>query len=371
MADLRELLRRSEVMVAPDRDFVTHLRERCHEELAAPDTTRVARHPDPAAGGSIVDLVDGQQRKERTRPRGRRVAVAAAAAVALIVGASLLVVGGRGDDTDVIDRPPQTVPTTPTTRLPLPDGLEGLPPAGASPSTPATGQLIARLAVPVWVYEDGRVISARWTSYEDWTGFLEQRLSPSGVELVRAELLANGPIGECGGTMGFYAYKDGARFVCEQPGASTYLLNGGSDTHVRNERSSYPRLWELPYGAASWLPPSAWADAEPKPFVPSKYQLQIGVVDDVGRAAPAIDVPAMLEYLPSDVAGLLTAATPCTLGPACFELTTEDARRIAAALAIAGPTNGIDGELTGRFGTYGLSFVPYLPHGSPVWCCGG
>jgi hypothetical protein len=386
MADLRELLRRSEVTVAPDRDFATNLRDLCHEELAAPATNRVAEHPDPEAGGPIVDLVDEQQRtgRGRARPSGRRFAAvaAAAAAVALIVGASLLVRNSSGDDVDVIDQPPPTpVPTTPTTRPPLPDGLKGLPPEGATPSTPETGQLLANLAVPIWVYEDGRVISARWTTGSDWTGFLEQRLSPSGVELVRAEILANGPIGECGGTMGWYAYGDGERVVCERPGESTYVLNGGSsDTHVSPapDASWYFRLWELPYGAPSWLPSSAWLDPEPKPFGPSEYQLQIGIVDDAGRAASPIDVPAMLDSLPSEAAGLLSSATPCPapLGganSACVALSTEDARETAAALGI-GPSDEYSlpfDQLTGLFGTYAFDFVPYLPHGSPVWCCGG
>ena len=100
MTDLRELLRRSEVTVAPDRDFVTNLRELCREELAASDTSRVAEHPGPEESGHIIDLVDEQQRTGRGRggpeqPSGRasglRIAVAAAAAVALVVGASLLV----------------------------------------------------------------------------------------------------------------------------------------------------------------------------------------------------------------------------------------------------------------------------------------
>jgi hypothetical protein len=387
MADLRELLRRSEVTVAPDRDFATNLRELCHVELAAPDTNRVAEHPDHEGGGPIIDLVDERQRKRRGReratrqPSGRRFAAVAAAVIALIVGASLLVRNSSGDDVDVIDQPPSTpAPTTPTTRPPLPDGLTGLPPDGATPSTPETGQLLANLAVPIWVYEDGRVISARWTTGFDWTGFLEQRLSPSGVELVRAEILANGPVGECGGTMGWYAYGDGERVVCERPGESTYVLNPGGDTHVSPapDGSGYFRLWELPYGAPSWLPASAWLDPEPKPFVPSEYQLQIAVVDDAGQvAASPIDVPAMLDSLPSEATELLSSATPCPalLGganSACFVLSTEDARQVAATLAIdAAGWDDFYAQAANRFGIYGFGFVPYLPHGSPVWCCGG
>ena len=100
MTDLRELLRRSEVTVAPDRDFVTNLRELCHELLAAPDMSRVVEDRDAEESGPIIDLIDEQHRTGRGgggpeqpsgRARGRRIAVAAAAAIALVVGASLLV----------------------------------------------------------------------------------------------------------------------------------------------------------------------------------------------------------------------------------------------------------------------------------------
>jgi len=165
MADLRELLRRSEVTVAPDRDFVTNLRELCHEELAAPDTSRVAEHPGPEESGPIIDLVDEQHRTGRGRggpeqPNGRasrrRIAVAAAAAVALVVGTSLLV------------RPAND------------NGIETTPPAGevtvASSSTASTTVNPAELQ-PVQVardfldaYSDGDADRALTYLTEDSTG---------------------------------------------------------------------------------------------------------------------------------------------------------------------------------------------------------
>jgi hypothetical protein len=89
-------------------------------------------------------------------------------------------------------------------------GFVGLPPEGATPSAPESGELVASLwshirLDPVWgtgelfLYADGRVI---WTrrdgrslgegANEHSTGFLEQRLTPEGIELVRSEILATG-----------------------------------------------------------------------------------------------------------------------------------------------------------------------------------
>jgi hypothetical protein len=284
--------------------------------------------------------------------------VAAAAAAALLVGAGVLV--QRTSNDRVRTRPPAgPASTTTTTRPPLPAGLIGLPAEGAAPSTPETGQLLATLPIPIWVYEDGRVISARWTTYDDWTGYLEQRLTPEGVELVRAEILALGPLEECRTGAGNYGYADGSRIVGESPG----------NRNLCGNLSQYQRLSELQYGAPSWLPASAWADPVPKPYVPSTYQFQI---------SPAADVPAMLEDLPSEAAELLTRSTECGFlangsSWVCFEVSTEEARQVAATLGISQPPYGYPWAITweGQFGFYHVVLLPYLPHHAPVWCCGG
>jgi hypothetical protein len=361
MTDLHDLLRRSEVTVAPDRDFATNLRELCHDELAAPDTSRGAERPTLDEDEPIVYLIDEQQRAGRGREKrsGRRVAIAAAAAVALIVGATVLVRNTNQADIDVVDQTPSTpVPTTTTTRPPLPKGLTFLPPEGATPSTPDSGQLLASLPMPIWIYEDGRVISARFPNHNEWTRFLEQRLSPSGVELVRAEILALEPGPDCGAGMGNYGYLDGARTVGETPG----------NANLCNTRPQNARLAELPYGGSSWLPASAWLDPEPKPYVPTRYHLEI----DNPVPSP-VDTEALLATISPEVGSLLTRPTQCPFGDAsafatCFEVTTDEARDVAAALGVS--------SATGHFRTsddreYAMWIGPYLPHGTPVFCCGG
>ena len=75
-------------------------------------------------------------------------------------------------------------------------GFVGLPPVGATPSAPESGELVIQYWVDTdgpkgtgearaWVYADGRLITLR-------RGFLEQRLTPEGVELLRSEIVSTG-----------------------------------------------------------------------------------------------------------------------------------------------------------------------------------
>jgi hypothetical protein len=341
-----------------------------------------ARTPAPLVLASQDETADAIVADIPRTPHGRtgrwRLAVAAAAAVALIVATIVLV---RTESDDGVLTPagpgpsaPAPAPSTPSTRPPLPDGLTLLPPEGATPSAPETGQLLAPLPIPIWVYEDGRVISARYPTHDHWTGFLEQRLTPEGVELVRAEILAleplsfvgtDGRVYACRGGTGNYTYEDGSRDVCESPGDGPNV--GSVDpTNMYADHPQYQRLSELQYGAPSWLPASAWADPEPKPYAPTTYQVQISG-----------DMAAMRTALPPEIAALLTRPEQCPFpsfgsNTLCFRVTTEEARVIAAPVRPLEPNKydeiSVDG---GIFAGYSFAFPPYLPHGSPVWCCGG
>jgi len=246
--------------------------------------------------------------------------------------------------------------------------LTGVPAEGAIASTPDIGRVIAVLPMPLWVYEDGRVISAHYNDHEDWNGLLEQRLSPSGVELVRAEILAHEPFApQCGGTGGWYAYSDGAREVCEIPGENTYWL--------RDTRTEWPRLFELLYGASSWLPASAWVDSEPKPYVPSTYEVGISLDNDVSSVDQAFDTATMLAALPPDVAEVLTRPQACAWPPfdsvvQCYRVTTDEARLIEPAI-LPLVTDGNGSAPFGHIGDYWVRLSAYLPHGAPLQCCGG
>ncbi len=91
-------------------------------------------------------------------------------------------------------------------------GFIGLPPIGATPSSPASGKLEIWYWAPwsangkdgrtrAWVYADGRLIS--WGGPDRpgsanplSTGYLEQRLTPEGVERLRSEIAAAGDFGD-------------------------------------------------------------------------------------------------------------------------------------------------------------------------------
>ena len=82
-------------------------------------------------------------------------------------------------------------------------GFIGLPPIGATPSAPESGELVVYLDkhhYRAWVYADGRMIWQRDTlgplgrkvpggANEVTSGYLEQRLTPEGVELVRSAVV--------------------------------------------------------------------------------------------------------------------------------------------------------------------------------------
>src|SRR5215211_4532921 len=86
-------------------------------------------------------------------------------------------------------------------------GFIGLPPRGAEPSTPRRGELLAFWwgSVPgdwgksrFWVFADGRLISLREADIPEGansssTGFLEQRITPEGVELLRSAVVGSDP----------------------------------------------------------------------------------------------------------------------------------------------------------------------------------
>ena len=293
------------------------------------------------------------------RQRSRVVAAVAAAAALIVAG---VVVTMRDDDVD-LENPPADQPSTTVPPSALPEGLHALPPEGADPSLPVTAELLAELPMPIWVYEDGRVISARWSGsgvvIGDWSGFLEQRLTPEGVELVRAEIQASRPAQDLcrPGGPGGYGFSDGGRMVC------AHSTSGGWE-------AVYPRLYELPDGAPSWLPASAWADPTTKPYVPSSYAIQISGDGDLAMDAVLDDLPpAVVEVLASAPQCEFDLFPPSHGDRLCWKVTTEAARVIVEH---DGFTAQYDrGILMGPGWGYSFEMPPYLPHDNAVWCCGG
>jgi hypothetical protein len=217
-------------------------------------------------------------------------------------------------------------------------GFIGLPPAGAKASTPERGELVIsyRGHVPAkitwternwgksfaWVYADGRLI---WLREDDRpyganhisTGYLEQRLTPEGVELLRSAIIATG-VFEHERPPGFsprrIEVRDGDRLLSESSGF-------GSHKGDRDSR----KLAALFTDPASWLPERAWADREIRAYVPSRYVFCYRGPDDTNAAR-------VLSLLPSAARDLLRRKAPRTTFVTCWQVATNDARALAEDL---------------------------------------
>ncbi|HEY8116824.1 MAG TPA: hypothetical protein VIH70_10460 [Actinomycetota bacterium] len=211
--------------------------------------------------------------------------------------------------------------------------LTGLPPDGAVPSTPKTGEVIAQyhefrtttassstLVGWVYVYADGRVI---WSSVEGW--MYERRLTSVGLSSVRS-------------------------------------------------RAARPRVF-LEKNETSQLPEGAWADRI-RVYVPSRYAICY-----FGRRGRRLDASRTVGLFPASVEALLRGkewtydvAQRFAHDPAeCSRVTTEDARSILEILRDRGGTGEVNGGWGYRFAPsetawdeVSLTFHPLLPQGTWV-----
>ena len=209
-------------------------------------------------------------------------------------------------------------------------GASVLPPEGASPSAPERGKLVAGKE-DIYVYADGRMIWGR----EGLPVWLEQRLTPQGVELVRS---------------------------------GAVRLDGQS----------------LDPGSA--LPESALEDRLIKAYVPSRYAVCPGYWPwNLGSLEPA----SILGHLPVPAQALLrgheqtydaSAGTRGNLPPPftsveCFEVTTEKARALDGIFRDAGieRIDELDSSTPSQWVVYKvrataalrqsfISMMPLLPH---------
>jgi hypothetical protein len=309
----------------------------------------------------------------------------------------------------------------------LDKGFIGLPPLGATPSAPENGKLVVHWEefwprhdfARVWVYADGRVIWDRESQVpggatEFTSGYLEQRLTPEGVMLVRSalgdlvdrsrSLLKTRPDDPrptpYGGLAlfvptdypawhGSVDVPDGDRVV----GLQWQNLGTGPDvgwvrehyegTNATPEQlSALRRLDAMLALPASVLPPSAWAVREVRAYVPSHYAVCI-------HTSPPKDPSQLLALLPTRAADALRdksrtrydgevleareGGRTVVLGRSvtyCSKLTTEEARGVADALSVlkresGWGANSLTYQVTEPVGLEDTDvfFEPYLPHG--------
>jgi hypothetical protein len=182
-----------------------------------------------------------------------------------------------------------------------PTHFAGFPPDGVKASTPTTGRLVLGLrptATTEWnVYADGRIIWQKWTPAGDATvvprgarrldtGYVRQRLTLRGVQLLRSEILATGlfehnlmlKVGR-GNAWVFHQVRRGDRMVKVSGVASP---DPSWNEHFTKATPAQTRAlaWiaALVADPARWLPTSVWEDRQIRAFVPACY----GVAFDRG-----------------------------------------------------------------------------------------
>lgn len=342
------------------------------------DHTSLDRILPSTAGAPDWDDVLGRSRLHHGRRR-RHLLLAAAAALVVAVGAASAIGGVR----DLfVDR-----------------GFIGLPPVGATPSAPESGELVLRWLgesatharpaqgggvddpfVGAWVYADGRMIWWRDRQLPEGaneltSGYLEQRLTAEGVELLRSEvvglfdrsraLLETGPADDdpwpfryggwsflfvpqdYGSSWGSVEVRDGDRVVrlhwqdvsTKGSGSPGSTFEGTIATP--EQLSAFRRVDALLTDPTSVLPPSAWAVREVRAYVPSHYAVCI-------RTAPPKDASHLVSLLPVRAADVLRDKTRTRLGGTwsdgslgvqgqtvtyCSKLATEEAREVAEAVS--------------------------------------
>lgn len=353
---------------------------------------------------------DDGKRLERsavTHGRRRYVVALVAAALILVVGTASAI-GGIRDF--ILDR-----------------GLIGLPPEGAAPSTPVKGKLVMRWGlrpapatrdgnyptVRAWVYADGRIV---WTEFgtgprsvpesanELTSGYLEQRLAPEGVELMRSaitdlfdlapafvrtvpadELAAersDGPVLTVP-----IEYGIGGGGVDIARGDRMYRLrwsgiDEGVGTNATPEQlSALRRVDALVTDPTSVLPPSAWAIKRIRAYVPSHYQVCMDTSPPKDASYPLSLLPGAaadvfrgksLERSEYDLVEGREGGRTAVVGRAatyCAKLTTEEAREVARPFSGVDPDPRFHGVILGyrlaeiQRDPPSIWFEPYFPHG--------
>jgi hypothetical protein len=327
-------------------------------------------------------LYDVTRRRDRKR-RNKRIA-AGMVGIAVFVGAVWIVRDVASldrSDTSVVPAGSGTTGPAETGRAetksifdPSADYV-GLPPAGAEPSGPQDGTLIAwvhEIHVGwVYVYGDGRVIS--WSEGccqpPAPSGYREQRLTSQGAELLRSELLSTGlfdrerhlrvegKLYENRFRWGSAAVRDGNRFVQVTWGEALPGANAIKTSPTPEQAITLAGLIRLADPGSS-LPASAWKDREFRPYVPYRY----AICGDLNGLPGAAQELLRGKERTFDVSG------PDQGRVRCFDVSTEEARAVDRILADAGFFVGSPGYAQYQrerwLGTDSVVFMPILPHGT-------
>lgn len=365
----------------PDPAFADRLERELLRRLAVHDESDVVVESD-IDDQELLELVpDDVHLVDRRRSRRGLLLTGLAAAIVVVVAVVGLLAALRAGDgvtTDgevPVDSPPEVpTPDVQIRRFPL-------PPEGSTPSRPERGQAVLTLqacggpsTMGGWsgalnLYADGRLI---WLIYGDpaqddpegghgprpTSGWLEQRLTPEGVELMLSELIARGPLLSPEQT-GAFCPDDSYQLTVRVGDRGTYFQGVLNQDFV--ERITDP---------AAWLPPRAWADRQVRSFVPTRY---LAFFAGIGAAPPPIPIIAAALPPPLDDTIRARDLVENRSGAAWFlytTVTTEDARTMTEVLDAAGieqtdqpgwPGPEYQFEHPGSRRSFRLSFIPVLP----------
>ena len=251
-----------------------------------------------------------------------------------------------------------------------PTHFAGFPPDGVKASMPTTGTLLIGLSrwglrsatTTTWnVYADGRVIWQKWTSSGDATavpdgvrrldtGYVQQRLTREGVQLLLSKIVATGLFEQDlrlhvgGHHTWLYQVRRGDRMVTVNgqpaPDPSWNLLFTEATPAQTSAAAWIARLVADP---AKLLPTRAWANRQIRAFVPARYSVGFDrSYPDLSKLPPpARKVLVQYKQLKRDGSQILT---------------TGQARRLLQAFVKAGLSPSENHALTIDFGLVG-------PHG--------
>jgi hypothetical protein len=258
-------------------------------------------------------------------------------------------------------------------------GIIGLPPVGATPSTPENGVLEMYYGIDhprsrTWVYADGRLIRL---GAPPRRGFLEQRLTREGVKLLRSEILSAGGFGHA-------QPQPGSTSLSETFGPADIKIRRGDRLIPLRWASDLKRLEARLRNPGAWLPASAWKQPKIRAYVPSRFEVCAALlVGDPGHIKfQRMRSARIVALLPEAVQNVLRGRdwNARGAGPGCFAVTTNEARSLAKALDDAGPATARKGgriNLSYTFDASGpsrqvlITFGPFLPHGKLTYseCC--
>ena len=282
------------------------------------------------------------------------------------------------------------------TGSPEAEAIVGLPTPGATPSAPEHGQLVLYVEgggsfSAVWVYADGRLIWGDMGNLpagaptEGATGFVEQHLTPAGVEFLRTRVISTGLFEDDLALMRSLDYpgfltirvRNGDRLVwLTWAVQENYRVPKDAPSATPEQASALEGISALLADPASW-PASAWEDRDAETYVPSKYQVSLRLFPDQG---PGPDLPVGARewaLLPASATEVLRLGTK--LSPTSYELTTEQTRALAEALNEAGSEQLTPMPMGAAVLRYRLEdpyepgnslylfFGPVLPHGEAIF----